>query len=73
MANKRQIAADILEWGQNQVPPVGRLLRLKDISAYAGWSLKQSQRLMMGVPHVGGAKTYFYTDVADRLVIGIEY
>ena len=68
MSYKQVIEADILRWGKEQTPPVGRLLKKKDVMSYTGLSRKQVDRVLDGLNNVGGKTSYFYQDVATRLI-----
>lgn len=68
ITNKRDIAADMLRWSAEQNPPRGRLFKRQDVIAYTGLSGRQVDRLTNGLLQVGGKGTYFYLDVAERLV-----
>lgn len=66
--NKRDIAADMLQWSAEQSPPRGRLFKKADICKYTGFSKSQVDKLAKGLPEIGGRATFFYLDVAERLV-----
>lgn len=68
MSFKQIIEADIIKWGKEQAPPVGRLLTKKQIMEYTGLSRSQVDRLLDGLVNVGGKTRYFYGDVASRLL-----
>lgn len=68
MSYKQVIEADILRWGKEQSPPVGRLLKKKDVMSYTGLSRKQVDKVLDGLSSVGSKTTYFYEDVAARLI-----
>ena|GEM_PF-6445190 len=66
--NRQQVAADIVRWAAEQDPPRGRLLKKKDIMSYTGLSRTHVDKITNGLPKVGGSATYFYLDIADRLI-----
>lgn len=70
MANKRELRQDLLEWCERNKK--GRVLKKVDVMAYTGFGRSYVDNLLNGLPRVGSKVTYFYADVADRLIDGIE-